>query len=155
MPGAYWCMVEDDRQGAPKKVMAEVLGEATRVAGAAGAQAEAVWVTDRATPEGLKLLGEWGAKRIWLFENAAFSSSQIRLAPHSPSCLIPSGVALSVTHTASACAPACPARREASPMTSAITFLGAPCRSSSTMHQFAPGMFGPFSLCGCFVRLVF
>ena len=28
MAGAYWCMVEDDRQGAPKKVMAEVLGEA-------------------------------------------------------------------------------------------------------------------------------
>ena len=82
MPGAYWCMVEDDRQGAPKKVMAEVLGEATRVAGAAGAQAEAVWVTDRATPEGLKLLGEWGAKRIWLFENAAFAvnGEDVRIA---------------------------------------------------------------------------
>ena len=73
MPGAYWSMVEDDRQGAPKKVMAEVLGEAVRLAGAAGAQAEAVWVTDKATPEGLKQLGEWGAKRIWLFENAAFA----------------------------------------------------------------------------------
>ena len=83
--------------------------------------------------------------------NAAFSSSQIRLAPHSPSCLIPSGVALSVTHTASACAPACPARREASPITSAITFLGAPCRSSSTMHQYAPGMFDPFSLWYLFI----
>ena len=80
--------------------------------------------------------------------NAAFSSSQIRLAPHSPSCLIPSGVALSVTHTASACAPACPARRTASPITSAITFLGAPCRSSSTMHQYAPAMSDPFYRCG-------
>ena len=71
MAGAYWCMVEDDRQGAPKKVMAEVLGEAARLAGAAGA--EAVWVTDKATPEGLKQLGEWGAKRVWLLENAAFA----------------------------------------------------------------------------------
>src|SRR5690349_1910385 len=72
--------------------------------------------------------------------NAAFSSTHTRLTPHSPSCLIPSGVALSVTHTASTCAPACPASREASPSTSAITFLGAPCRSSSTMHQYAPAM---------------
>src|SRR5258706_14111215 len=71
MPGAYWSMVEDDRQGAPKKVMAEVLGEASRLAGAAGAQAEAVWGTDKATPEGLKQLGEWGARRVWLVENAA------------------------------------------------------------------------------------
>src|SRR5258705_12259100 len=70
MPGAYWSMVEDDRQGAPKKVMAEVLGEASRLAGAAGAQAEAVWVTDKATPEGLKQLGEWGARRVGLVENA-------------------------------------------------------------------------------------
>jgi electron transfer flavoprotein alpha subunit len=73
MAGAYWCMVEDDRQGAPKKVMAEVLGEASRLAGQAGAQAEAVWVTDKATPEGLGQLGEWGAKRVWLLENAAFA----------------------------------------------------------------------------------
>jgi len=73
MAGAYWCMVEDDRQGAPKKVMAEVLGEASRLAAGAGAQTEAVWVTDKATPEGLKQLGEWGAKRIWLLENAAFA----------------------------------------------------------------------------------
>ena len=28
MPGAFWCIVEDDRKGAPKKVMAEVLAEA-------------------------------------------------------------------------------------------------------------------------------
>jgi electron transfer flavoprotein alpha subunit len=73
MAGAYWCMVEDDRQGAPKKVMAEVLGEAARLAGQAGAQAEAVWVTDKATPEGIKQLGEWGAKRVWLLENAGFA----------------------------------------------------------------------------------
>jgi electron transfer flavoprotein alpha subunit len=32
-----------------------------------------VWVTDKATPEGLKQLGEWGAKRVWLLENAAFA----------------------------------------------------------------------------------
>ena len=73
MAGAYWSIVEDDRQGAPKKVMAEVLGEAARLAGQAGAQAEAVWVTDTATPEGIKQLGEWGAKRVWLLENAAFA----------------------------------------------------------------------------------
>src|ERR1700687_4576969 len=73
MAGAYWCMVEDDRQGAPKKVMAEVMGEAPRLGGQAGAQAEGVWVTDKATPEGIKQLGEWGAKRIWLLENAAFA----------------------------------------------------------------------------------
>ena len=41
MPGAFWCIVEDDRQGNPKKVMAEVVGEASRLAGQMGAQAEA------------------------------------------------------------------------------------------------------------------
>ena len=30
MAGAFWCIVEDDRQGAPKKVMAEAIGEAAR-----------------------------------------------------------------------------------------------------------------------------
>ncbi len=73
MAGAFWCVVEDDRQGNPKKVMAEVLGEASRLAAEQGGQAEAVWLTDKATPEGLKLLGELGAKRIWLFESAAFA----------------------------------------------------------------------------------
>jgi electron transfer flavoprotein alpha subunit len=73
MAGAYWCVVEDDRQGVPKKVMAEVLGEASRLAAAAGGQPEAVWATDKATPEGLKQLGEWGAKRVWLLENEAFA----------------------------------------------------------------------------------
>ncbi len=71
MAGAFWCVVEDDRQGRPKKVMAEVLGEAGRVAGPMGSQVEALWLTDTATPEGLKQLGEWGAKRVWLVENAA------------------------------------------------------------------------------------
>ena len=73
MPGAFWCIVEDDRQGNPKKVMAEVLGEASRLAAQVGGQAEAVWLTDKATPEGLKLLGELGAKRIWLLENAGLA----------------------------------------------------------------------------------
>ena len=73
MAGAIWCVVEDDRQGNPKKVMAEVLGEAQRLAGPLGGQPEAVWLTDTATPEGLKALGELGAKRIWLLQNAAFA----------------------------------------------------------------------------------
>jgi electron transfer flavoprotein alpha subunit len=70
MANAFWCMVEDDRQGRPKKVMAEVLGEAARLAGAA---VEAVWLTDRATDEGLKQLGEWGATRVLLLEDAGFA----------------------------------------------------------------------------------
>ena len=70
MAGAFWVIVEDDRQGAPKKVMAEALGEATRLA--AGA-VEAVWVTDKATDAGLKQLGEWGATKVWLLENAGFA----------------------------------------------------------------------------------
>ncbi len=73
MAGAFWCVVEDDRQGTPKKVMAEVLGEAQRLVGQLGGSAEAVWLTDKATPEGLKTLGELGAKRVWLFENAALA----------------------------------------------------------------------------------
>src|SRR5262249_15879504 len=73
MPGAFWCIVEDDRQGNPKKVMAEVLGEAARLAVQAGAQAEAVWLTDKATPDGLKLLGVQGAKPIWLYESPIFA----------------------------------------------------------------------------------
>jgi len=73
MAGAFWCMVEDDRKGNPKKVMAEVLGEAGRLAGQAGSQVEALWLTDKATPEGLTQLGEWGAKRVWLVENAALA----------------------------------------------------------------------------------
>jgi len=44
MAGAIWCVVEDDRQGTPKKVMAEVLGEASRLASQLGGPAEAVWM---------------------------------------------------------------------------------------------------------------
>ncbi len=66
---AFWCVVEDDRNGRPKKVMLEVLGEAARL----GGPAEAVWLTDKATEEGLQQLGEWGASKIWLLENAAFA----------------------------------------------------------------------------------
>ncbi|MDP2628014.1 MAG: electron transfer flavoprotein subunit alpha/FixB family protein [Candidatus Rokubacteria bacterium] len=73
MAGSFWSLVEDDRQGNPKKVMAEVLGEASRLASQMGAQAEAVWLTDKATEAGLKLLAEWGAKRVWLLENPAFA----------------------------------------------------------------------------------
>jgi len=73
MAGAFWAIVEDDRQGNPKKVTAEVLGEATRLAGQAGGQAEAVWLTDKASEAGLKYLAEWGAKRVWLVENAALA----------------------------------------------------------------------------------
>jgi electron transfer flavoprotein alpha subunit len=69
MAGAFWCVVEDDRKGLPKKVMAEVLGEATRL----GGPVEAVWLTDKATDEGLKQLGEWGATKVWLVENAALA----------------------------------------------------------------------------------
>jgi electron transfer flavoprotein alpha subunit len=73
MAGAFWCIVEDDRQGMPKKVMAEVLGEAARLAAEQGGQAEAVWLTDQAAPEGLALLAGLGARRIWLLENPAFA----------------------------------------------------------------------------------
>jgi electron transfer flavoprotein alpha subunit len=65
MPGAIWCIVEDDRMGMPKKVMAEVLGEAARL----GGPAEAVWLTDKATDEGLTRLGEWGATKTLLLEH--------------------------------------------------------------------------------------
>jgi electron transfer flavoprotein alpha subunit len=73
MAGAFWCLVEDDRKGMPKKVMAEVLGEATRLGGGA---VEAVWLTDTATEAGIKQLGEWGATKIWLLENGAFAPYQ-------------------------------------------------------------------------------
>jgi len=70
MAGAFWCIVEDDRQGMPKKVMAEVIGEAARLS---GGQVEAVWLTDKASDEGLKQLGELGAAKVWLLENAAYA----------------------------------------------------------------------------------
>ena len=70
MAGAFWVIVEDDRQGAPKKVMAEALGEAARLS---GGSVEAVWVTDKATDAGITQLGEWGASKVWLLENAAYA----------------------------------------------------------------------------------
>jgi electron transfer flavoprotein alpha subunit len=70
MAGAFWCVVEDDRQGMPKKVMAEALGEAGRLA---GGNVEAVWLTDKASEAGIKQLGEWGAGKVWLVENAALA----------------------------------------------------------------------------------
>ena len=70
MAHAFWCIVEDDRTGSPKMVMAEVIGEAGRLAGGA---VEAVWLTDKASDEGLQQLGAWGATKVWLLENAAFA----------------------------------------------------------------------------------
>ncbi|HEU5320427.1 MAG TPA: electron transfer flavoprotein subunit alpha/FixB family protein [Methylomirabilota bacterium] len=71
MAGAFWCVVEDDRKGTPKKVMAEVIGEAARLAG--GGAVEAVWLTDEAGDEGLAQLGAWGASRVWLLEHEALA----------------------------------------------------------------------------------
>jgi electron transfer flavoprotein alpha subunit len=72
MAGAFWCVVEDDRGGRPKRVTAELLGEARRQAGA-GVPVEAVWLTDRAEAEGLADLGAWGADRVWLLEDPALA----------------------------------------------------------------------------------
>jgi len=72
MPNAFWCVVEDDRKGFPKKVTAEVIGEAVRLAGSA----EALWVTDTASEEGLQQLAAWGATKVWLLEAAAFAPYQ-------------------------------------------------------------------------------
>ena len=70
MPDAFWCIVEDDRNGSPKKVMAEVIGEAAPLAPSAGSR-RCGSPTRRAT--GLKQLGEWGAGKVLLLENAAFA----------------------------------------------------------------------------------
>jgi electron transfer flavoprotein alpha subunit len=70
MANAFWCLVEDDRKGSPKKVMSEVLGEAGRLA---GGNVEAVWVTDKASDDGIKQLGAWGATKVLVLENAAFA----------------------------------------------------------------------------------
>jgi electron transfer flavoprotein alpha subunit len=70
MANAFWCIVEDDRKGAPKKVMAEVLGEAGRLS---SGNVEAVWITDKASDDGVKQLGAWGATKVWLLENADFA----------------------------------------------------------------------------------
>jgi electron transfer flavoprotein alpha subunit len=71
MGGAFWCVVEDDRQGRPKKVTAELLGEAGRWAKELSAGVEAVWLTDKAEADGLAQLAAWGAGRIWLWEDPA------------------------------------------------------------------------------------
>jgi electron transfer flavoprotein alpha subunit len=73
MAGAFWCIVEDDRKGMPKKVMAEVVGEAARLAGGA---VEAVWLTDTASDAGLKQLAEWGVTKVWLLQNPALGTYQ-------------------------------------------------------------------------------
>jgi electron transfer flavoprotein alpha subunit len=70
MANAFWCIVEDDRKGAPKKVMAEVIGEAARLS---GGDVEAVWLTDTASDEGLAQLAGWGATKVWLLQDAAFA----------------------------------------------------------------------------------
>jgi electron transfer flavoprotein alpha subunit len=70
MANAFWCIVEDDRKGRPKKVNAEVIGEAARLSGGA---VEAVWLTDTATDEGLAELASWGASRILLLADPAFA----------------------------------------------------------------------------------
>jgi electron transfer flavoprotein alpha subunit len=49
--------------------MAEVLGEAARF----GGPVEAVWLTDKATDDGLKQLGAWGATKVWLLESAGLA----------------------------------------------------------------------------------
>src|SRR5207248_7562174 len=79
MANAFWCIVEDDRKGSPKKVMAEVIGEATRLS---GGDVEAVWLTDKAGDDGLKQLGAWGATKVWVLENASF-------APYMPEVWVP------------------------------------------------------------------
>ncbi len=73
MPGAFWCVVEDDRQGRPKKVTAELLGEARRWAKELGAGVEAVWLTDKAQADGPRQLAAWGAERVWLWEDPALA----------------------------------------------------------------------------------
>jgi electron transfer flavoprotein alpha subunit len=68
--GAFWCIVEDDREGRPKKVTAEVLGEARRRATElGGGGVEALWLTDRAEEDGLRQLAAWGADRVWLWQD--------------------------------------------------------------------------------------
>jgi electron transfer flavoprotein alpha subunit len=73
MAGAFWCIVEDDGAGRPKKVTAELLGEASRLAGQKGSPVEAVWLCEKAAPEGLARLAEWGAERIWLVDHGDLS----------------------------------------------------------------------------------
>src|SRR3972149_2261534 len=73
MAGAFWCVVEDDRQGHPKKVTAELIGEARRWGQELKAGVEAVWLTDKAEADGLRQLAGWGADRVWLWEDPALA----------------------------------------------------------------------------------
>ena len=73
MADAFWCLVEDDGAGRPKKVTAELLGEAQRLAAQAGGWVEAVWLCEKASEEGLAKLAECGAERIWLVEHGSLS----------------------------------------------------------------------------------
>jgi len=73
MAGAFWCVVEDDRQGHPKKVTAELIGEARRWGQELKAGVEAVWLTDKAEADGLRQLAGWGADRVWLWEDTALA----------------------------------------------------------------------------------
>src|SRR5262249_8987072 len=38
-----------------------------------GGNVEAVWLTDKASDDGIKTLGSWGATKVWVLENAAFA----------------------------------------------------------------------------------
>ena len=60
MAGAFWCVVEDDRQGQPKKVIAELIGEARRWAAEVGGAVEAVWLTDQRGARGPGAAGGLG-----------------------------------------------------------------------------------------------
>jgi len=68
----FWCIVEDDRNGSPKKVMAEVIGEAARLA---PGRVEAVWLTDKASEAGLKQVASGG------FASAVLRERRVRAVP--------------------------------------------------------------------------
>src|SRR3972149_6471863 len=61
MAGAFWCVGVDDRRGHPKKVTAELIGEARRWGQELKAGVEAVWLTDKAEADGLRQLAGRGA----------------------------------------------------------------------------------------------
>jgi len=67
MAGAFWC-----------------IGEAARLAGGG---VEAVWLTDKASDDGLEQLGAWGATKVWVLENPAF-------APYIPEIWVPAAAEL-------------------------------------------------------------
>src|SRR2546430_13725431 len=48
-----------------------------RSAARLGGPVEAVWPTDKATEDGLKQLGSWGATKVWLLENPAFAPRSV------------------------------------------------------------------------------